>query len=108
MSLAPRLTIPPWAFLSLVMVSRLLLDIHLWTIFRLRRELNWARDEVLVSTYKLLGIYSAIFLLDKMGLKVITYIKLVSVPLFFLITTMGYLAPAAYVVAFARTKAVRI
>lgn len=103
---APRLVMPPWAFMTLFLAGRLLLDLHLHTIFRGRLELQWARKEVLLSTRSLVAICVGMFLLENLGFMVVTYIKLLVVPLFYALSSAGFLAPAAYVVAFTRSKKV--
>ncbi|EQL03206.1 hypothetical protein G6O67_005544 [Ophiocordyceps sinensis] len=103
---APSLSIRPWTFLTLLVVGRLLLDLHLRTTFRPRPELQWARREVLVSTRKLLLVCVAMFLLERMGAGVITYIKPIMVVAIFGLNGAGFLAVAAYNVAFKDPPAV--
>ncbi|KAE8374725.1 hypothetical protein BDV26DRAFT_295715 [Aspergillus bertholletiae] len=94
-----HLTISHWTFLALVVLGRLLLDAHLWTILRLRPELQWARANVLLSTRRLLGICVGFVFLEMIGVKVITYIKPISVLVLFGLSFSGSLAIAAYNVA---------
>lgn len=97
-----RLSISPSIFLSLFLLSRLLLDAHLLTTLRTRSELQWARKNVVISTPNLLGISLVMALLESMGVKIITYIKPVAVVLFFDLGNAGLLAIAVYDIA-ART-----
>lgn len=96
---APRLEIPPWVFLAFVLLSRLLLDAHLRTSLRPRLELGWARKEALISTRQLMKVCMGMFLLENLGVKIITYIKPIMVLMFFGVSSTGFLAIAAYNVA---------
>ncbi|KAK5998792.1 hypothetical protein PT974_01175 [Cladobotryum mycophilum] len=102
------LTISPLAFLGLMLSGRLLLDIHLGTMFRSSPELQWARKRSLISTHKLVIICAGMLVLEKIGLRVVTYVRLIVVPLFFGLSSAGFLAPAAYVVSFGKIKMVRV
>lgn len=53
----------------------MMLDAHLLTTLCGRRELLWARKEVLMSTRKLAQLCLVMVLLQSTGIKVITYIK---------------------------------
>jgi hypothetical protein len=94
-----RLSIAPLVFLALLLLSRLLLDAHLWTTLRPRSELQWARRNVVISTPRLLDICIVTVLLENIGVKVITYIKPIAVLLFFGMGSTGFLAVAAYDIA---------
>lgn len=106
-SSAPRLSMAPESFLVLILIGRFLLDIHLWTIFRKRPELVWARREILLPTYQLFFCCATLYVLERAGLPVITLIKPASVLLFFFLSTTGYLAPASYNLAFGKIKRLR-
>lgn len=94
-----RLSISPSIFLALLLLSRFLLDAHLWTTLRARSDLQWARKNAVMSTPSLLGICILMALLECMGVKIITYIKPVAVLLFFGLGSAGFLAIAAYDIA---------
>ncbi|CAI7618423.1 unnamed protein product [Penicillium glandicola] len=96
---SPCLSITPSLFLALVLLSRLLLDAHLWTAFRTRSELHWSRKNVLISTPRLLKMCIVMLLLENMGVKIITYIKPIAVLVFFGLGSTGYMGAAAYDIA---------
>jgi hypothetical protein len=95
----PRLSITPSCFLGLVLISRILLDAHLLTVLRSRSELKWARKNVLISTPRLLAMCIIMLFLENWGVKVITYIKPISVLGFFGLGITGYIGAAAYNIA---------
>ena len=97
----PRLSITPRAFVSLIMVSRLLLDGALRTALRSRSELRWARNEVLISTPNLLKACAGMLFLESIGMKLITYIKPIMVVAFFGLSNFWFLAIASYNVVIA-------
>lgn len=84
---------------SYVIASRLIFDGCLYTIWRDRAELHWARSQVLLSTTRLLIISVIVLALEQVGVPVITYIKVIAVVAFFGIGNAGFLAIAAYNVA---------
>ncbi|PYI23559.1 hypothetical protein BO99DRAFT_428843 [Aspergillus violaceofuscus CBS 115571] len=92
----PRLSITPLCFLGLVLLSRLLLDAHLSTVLRSRPELEWSRQKVLISTPRLLAMCIVMLACEYGGLRVITYIKPISVLVFFGLGIAGYMGAAAY------------
>ncbi|KAK5998227.1 hypothetical protein PT974_00600 [Cladobotryum mycophilum] len=106
-STAMELSMPPWIFLVLCMAGRWLFDLHMWTVLRSRRELQWARRQILPSTRKIMYICAAAFLLEMMGIKVITYVKPITLYLAFLISSAAYPAPISYAIAFVKTKTIR-
>lgn len=91
----------------LVLLGRLLLDLHMWTIFKHNQPLQWVRRELLPSTSLLLGICALLLLLDQAGLEVLTYIKPVVVSTMFIISSAVYPAPFAYILAFRQIKKIR-
>ncbi|OOQ83558.1 hypothetical protein PEBR_35493 [Penicillium brasilianum] len=95
----PRLSITPSYFLGLVLLSRFLLDAHLLTILRLRSELKWSRKNILISTPRLLAMCFVMLFLENLGVMVITYIKPLSVLVFFGLGIAGYMGAAAYDIA---------
>lgn len=95
----PRLSITPSCFLGLVLMSRVLLDAHLLTVLRSRSELKWARKNVLISTPRLLAMCIIMLFLENCGVRVITYIKPISVLGFFGLGITGYMGAAAYDIA---------
>ncbi|PYH85383.1 hypothetical protein BO82DRAFT_429389 [Aspergillus uvarum CBS 121591] len=92
----PRLSITPLCFLGLVLLSRLLLDAHLSTVLRSRPELEWSRQKVLISTPRLLAMCIVMLVCEYGGLRVITYIKPISVLVFFGLGIAGYMGAAVY------------
>ncbi|KAL5358359.1 hypothetical protein BJX96DRAFT_182838 [Aspergillus floccosus] len=95
----PRLSITPSYFLGLVLLSRIFLDAHLLTILRFRSELKWSRKNVLISTPRLLAMCFIMLFLENLGVRVITYIKPISVLVFFGLGIAGYMGAAAYNIA---------
>ncbi|OQE65462.1 hypothetical protein PENNAL_c0206G07101 [Penicillium nalgiovense] len=83
----------------LVLMSRVLLDAHLLTVLRSRSELKWARKNVLISTPRLLAMCIIMLFLENCGVRVITYIKPISVLGFFGLGITGYMGAAAYDIA---------
>ena len=96
---APHLSISPSSFIALVLGTRLLVDVHLQSIFRGRRELRWARHEMLLSTKTLFAICALAWFLEHMGFKVITYIKPLTLSLTYIVISVVYPAPAAHIMA---------
>lgn len=94
-----RLSITAWSFVPLLLLSRIILDLHLHTAWRQRRELHWARAEALVSTRQLVAACAVTLALEYLGLKILTYIKPIIVLVFFGVGNAGFLAVAAYNVA---------
>lgn len=83
----------------MLIVSRFIFDACLYTIWRDRAELHWARAQVLLSTRRLLIISIAMLVLEQVGIPILTFIKVVAVVGFFGIGNAGFLAIAAYNVA---------
>ncbi|KAJ2966462.1 hypothetical protein NQ176_g10140 [Zarea fungicola] len=64
---APRLVMPPWAFLAVMVGGRLLLDLHLQTMLRHRHDFRCARNKILFSTQNLLLVFTAMLLLEDLA-----------------------------------------
>lgn len=101
---APHLTIPPFAFVALVLIGRLLLDLHLHTMFRLRADFQWARKNILTSTRTIFIVCIGLLLLEYVGLKLVTYIKPLSVLLAYAASSAGAFSLAAYAIAFKKVN----
>lgn len=104
---APELAISPWAFLTFMIGGRVLLDIHLKTIFRHRHDFQWARNEVLFSTRGLLMCFGVMLLSEDLGLPVVTFIKPIAVVLLHTFGVLVFLVPASYAVAFDKIRTIR-
>ncbi|KAK2592701.1 hypothetical protein QQS21_009602 [Conoideocrella luteorostrata] len=104
---APRLVIQPWAFMSLMLAGRLILDLHLLTVFRHRRDFQWARKEVLLPTSRLIECFVLALAVEYLGVPVITYIKLISVIILHALGALVFLLPASYALAFDKIKFIR-
>lgn len=104
---APRLVMAPWAFLTLTLAGRLMLDIHLHTMFRNRPDFHWARKEVLFSTRSLLAFCVGILLLEHLGVPVVTFIKPIAVVFLHVFGVLVFLLPASYAIAFGKIKTIR-
>jgi hypothetical protein len=96
---SPHLSIKPSHFIILLILGRILLDVHLKTILKSRCDFGWARTEVLFSTRMLLTVCAGLYALESVGLKIITYIKPIAVLVFFLVANGGFLWVACYHVA---------
>ncbi|KFG87888.1 hypothetical protein MANI_028202 [Metarhizium anisopliae] len=96
---SPRISIRPWSFLALFLAGRVLLDMHLRTVLKWRHELQWTREEVLPSTRRLLGVCAAMLLFENLGLRVVTYIKLIMIPAIFGAASVGFTSLAAHSIA---------
>jgi hypothetical protein len=104
---APKLVMSPWVFLALMLVGRLMLDLHLYTMFRNRPDFHWARNEVLFSTKSLLAFFGGILLLEHLGLPVVTFIKPIAVVILHIFGVLVFLLPASYAIAFGKIKTIR-
>lgn len=104
---APELAIPPWEFLALMIGGRLLLDVHLKTMFRRRNDFQWARNDVLFSTRGLLMCFGVMLLVEDLGLPVVTFIKPIAVIILHTFGVLVFLLPASYALAFDKIKTVR-
>jgi hypothetical protein len=104
---APHLTLHPWAFLALVIASRMLLDLHLYTIFRHRKDLQWARREVLVPTRALSTVALGLLLLEYAGIRIVTYVKVIAVAFFYLVAFVATMVPAAYIISSGKIRQIR-
>lgn len=99
---SPFLMLPPWAFLCLVVASRLVLDLHLHTIFRGYPEFHWARRNAVISTSTLIQAVAMLLALEAMEIGVIRYIKPITVIMLYSTSIVGVAMPAAYNIAFER------
>ncbi|KAL3455896.1 hypothetical protein BJX64DRAFT_294624 [Aspergillus heterothallicus] len=99
--LAPSLSISPEKFLGLVLANRLVLDLHLATIFRNRKDLRWARREVLPSTGILVSMLGGLFLLERYGgIPIVTYIKPMLWAMLCVARMLLHFLPSCHVIAF--------
>lgn len=87
--------------------GRLLLDLHLKTMFRHRHDFQWARNEVLFSTRGLLMCFGVLLLFEDLGLPVVTLIKPIAVVLLHTFGVLVFLLPASYALAFDKIKTIR-
>ncbi|KAG8670994.1 hypothetical protein FPOAC2_04300 [Fusarium poae] len=101
---SPRLVLPSWAFLALVVAGRLILDLHLQSSSLKYQEFLWVRKEVLISTKTLLGICAFCLLAEQVGVLVVSYCKLFIIPVFYSISLLGVATPAAYSIVTKKVK----
>jgi hypothetical protein len=98
---SPLLILPPRIFLCLLLSSRLILDVHLYTLFRNCPEFHWARRNAVVSTRTLVRAIGALLVLEEMQVvAVVRWIKPVTVVMLYSTSIVGVAMPAAYNVAF--------
>lgn len=97
----------PWSFLALMLAGRLILDLHLHTLFRHRSDFQWARKEVLFPTHGLLAFFAGMLLFEHIGVPVVTFIKPISVVILHAFGVLVFLLPASYAIAFDKIKAIR-
>ncbi|OGM43184.1 hypothetical protein ABOM_008856 [Aspergillus bombycis] len=100
----PRLTVAPPIYLALILVSRLLLDMHLLTVFRHRKDLQWARQHILLPTHTLICYLAAMLLVEHAGIPVVTYIKPIVVIFMDGVGFLPHIIPASYAIAFDQVK----
>ncbi|KAL4969567.1 uncharacterized protein BDV14DRAFT_195832 [Aspergillus stella-maris] len=91
-----RLCIHPILFLFLCLLSRLLLDFLLNSTLRSWSELHWARNNVLISTPKLILVCGVAYGLECTGVRVLTFVKPLAVTGLFGGASLGYSGAAAY------------
>lgn len=104
---APTLVMAPWAFLTVMVGGRLVLDLHLQTMLRHRYDFRWARDNVLFPTDKLLLVFTAMLILEDLGLPAVMFIKPIAVVLIHTFGLLVFLLPASYILGFNKTKTIR-
>jgi hypothetical protein len=102
--MAPRLSISPEKFLGLILANRLLMDLHLCTIFRHRGDLRWARSEIVTSTPTVISILSVLFGLECFGIPIVTYIKPTLWVTLCVSSMLLHFLPSCYVIAFKNKK----
>ncbi|KAL2847423.1 hypothetical protein BJX68DRAFT_256199 [Aspergillus pseudodeflectus] len=102
--MAPRLSISPEKFLGLILANRLLMDLHLCTIFRHRGDLRWARREIVTSTPTVISILSVLFGLERSGIPIVTYIKPTLWVTPCVSSMLLHFLPSCYVIAFQHKK----
>jgi hypothetical protein len=102
--MAPRLSISPEKFLGLILANRLLMDLHLCTIFRHRGDLRWARREIVTSTPTVISILSVLFGLECFGIPIVTYIKPTLWVTLCVSSMLLHFLPSCYVIAFKHKK----
>lgn len=103
----PHLTLQPWEFLVLVVISRILLDVHLHTIFRHRRDFQWARRNVLFRTRTLTTAALSLLLLEYIGIRLVTYAKVIAVVFFYSAAFVVTMVPAAYIISSDKIRQIR-
>ncbi|KAJ5295809.1 hypothetical protein PENANT_c001G08899 [Penicillium antarcticum] len=96
----------PWTFLALMLAGRLMLDLHLHTMFHDRPDFHWARKGVLFSTKSLLAFDAWMLLIEQMGVLFVTFIKPITVVILHVFDVQVFLLPASYAIAFDEIKAI--
>ncbi|PLB52328.1 hypothetical protein P170DRAFT_472231 [Aspergillus steynii IBT 23096] len=104
---APRLTVAPITYLGSILISRLILDLHLVTILRHRKDLQWARQNVLTPTISLVGYLAAMLFVERLGLPVATYIKPLTVMFMDIVGFFPHIIPASYAIVFDQVKVIK-
>jgi hypothetical protein len=89
-------------FLLLLVASRLILDLHLRTIFRNCPEFQWARANAVLPTSKLVQGVIILLFFEMMQALVVKWVKPVSVLVIYLAGILAGTLPGAYTVAFGR------
>jgi hypothetical protein len=72
---SPEVTLSPWIFLHLLVGSRLVLDLHLGTVFRDCAEFHWARNNAVISTRRLVQVAGILLVLEHMQVPVVRWVK---------------------------------
>ncbi|KAL3444149.1 hypothetical protein BJX65DRAFT_311116 [Aspergillus insuetus] len=101
---SPRLALPPWMFLLLLVASRLILDLHLSTVFRKCPEFLWARASAVLSTRRLLQGVVVLMVFELLQVPVVKWVKPVSVLVIYLAGIIAGTLPGAHTIAFGREK----
>jgi hypothetical protein len=91
-------------FLLLLVTSRLILDLHLRTLFRNCPEYQWARARAVLPATQLVGVVLILLFLEMMQLSVVKWVKPVSVFGIYLAGIVAGTLPGAYTIAFGREK----
>ncbi|KAL2839871.1 hypothetical protein BJX68DRAFT_271922 [Aspergillus pseudodeflectus] len=99
---SPRLFLRPWMFLLLLVTSRLILDLHLRTLFRNCPEFQWARTRAVLPTTQLVPVVLILLFLEMMQLSVVKWVKPVSVFGIYLAGIVAGTLPGAYTLVFGR------
>ncbi|KAJ0415784.1 hypothetical protein BJY00DRAFT_317484 [Aspergillus carlsbadensis] len=101
---SPTLTLPAWTFLLSLVVSRLILDLHLWTVVRGCPEFQWARANAVISTRRLVQGVLILLAFELIQVPVVKWIKPGSVLVIYLAGIIAGTLPGAYTIAFGREK----
>ncbi|KAH8430727.1 uncharacterized protein LDX57_008390 [Aspergillus melleus] len=96
----PELAVTPSTYLALILASRLQLDLHLLTIFRHRKDLQWARQNILPSTQALVGYLAALLFAEHAGIPIASYIKPITVISMDIIGFLPHIIASSYAIAF--------
>ncbi|KAL2784461.1 hypothetical protein BJX66DRAFT_344025 [Aspergillus keveii] len=99
---SPEVTLSPWIFLHLLVGSRLVLDVHLRTVFRDCAEFHWARNNAVISTTRLVQVASILLILEHMQVPVVRWVKPVTVLVLYLASLVAATMPCAYIITFGR------
>ncbi|KAL3483839.1 hypothetical protein BJX62DRAFT_244514 [Aspergillus germanicus] len=100
----PRLALPPWVFLLLLLASRLILDLHLRTVFRNCPEFQWARANAVLSTRRLVQGVVVLLASEMLQVPVVKWVKPVSVLVIYLAGILAGTLPGACTIAFGQQK----
>jgi hypothetical protein len=82
----------------------MILDLHLNSSLLRYPEFLWVRKEVLLSTKILLRICVLSLIAEQFGLPVVSYCKMIIIPVFYSISLLGVATPAAYSVVTKKIK----
>ncbi|KAJ6078718.1 hypothetical protein N7467_008471 [Penicillium canescens] len=87
--------------------GRLILNLHLHTLFRERRDFQWARKEVLLPSKSLIICFAGLLLLEYLDVPVVTFIKPIAVVILHMAGALAFLLPASYALAIDKIKTIR-
>ncbi|KAE8378420.1 hypothetical protein BDV26DRAFT_292237 [Aspergillus bertholletiae] len=99
---SPLLVMSPSTFVGLILGSRVLLDLHMWTVFRHRADLQWARRDVLIPTRTLVFALAGMLLLEQAGIPVVTYFKVPMIVIMYLVGLSIFTLPSCYAIVFGK------
>lgn len=100
----PRLTIASWLFLAIALASRLMLDLHLHTLFTGRKDLHWARAELLISTRKMIAVSVILLAFEYLRLPLVLYSKAFITIGLYSAALLIFILPPAYVIVTRRER----
>src|SRR5579883_1444896 len=102
------LSIHPLLFISLVILGRVFLDLHLAVLLSSRDDLHWARRDVVPSTPKVVVGFGVMWLFEVLtGIPVISYVKPLAVVGLHASACLVFLLCGSYAIVFDKIKNIR-